>query len=89
MLGSLIKTVLPQAKNYLGKVDEIIVEKLNNISCKREDGEYSAYTILASKKGESYIIPCVYSKDDNLVSSGEKIKVTEFLTQIINTYGSK
>lgn len=89
MLNSLIKTMLPQVKNYLGKVDEIIVEKLNSISCKREEGEYPAYTIYISKSGESYIVICVYSKDDKLISSGKKIKVTDFLTQIIEAYGSK
>jgi hypothetical protein len=34
-------------------------------------------------------VPCVYSKDDKLISKGEKMKVTEFLTQIIDMYGSK
>ena len=91
MFGSIIKSLLPQAKGYLGELDSTIVEKLNTmpIPCNREAGEYTAFTIIASKKGESYIVPCVYSKDDKLVSKGAKMKVTEFLTQIIDMYGSK
>lgn len=80
---------MPQAKNYLGQANTFIAEKLNSTPCKREAGEYAAYTIIASKTGDAYIIPCIYDKEDKLVSNGEKIKATDFLTQLINAYGSK
>lgn len=89
MFESLLKTFMPQAKKYLGQVNTFIAEQLNSMPCKREEGEYAAYTIIVSKTGDAYVIPCIYDKDDKLVSNGEKVKVTDFLTQIIDAYGSK
>ena len=89
MFGSIIKSILPQAKGYLGNIDQLIVDRLKAMKCDSEAGEYTAFTIISSKKGESFIVPCVYSKEDKLVSKGTKMKVTEFLTQIIDMYGSK
>lgn len=89
MLDSIIKSLLPQAKGYLGDLDQLIIERLKAMKCDSEAGEYTAFTIISSKKGESFIVPCVYSKEDKLVSKGTKMKLTEFLTQIFDTYGSK
>ena len=89
MFESILKMALPHAKQYLGTVNSFIVEQLDAIPCKREEGEYAAYTILKNKTDDACITPCVYDKNDKMISHGTAQKVTDFLTQILEKYGSK
>ena len=36
MFGSIIKSILPQAKGYLGDLDQLIVERLKAMKCDSE-----------------------------------------------------
>ena len=86
---ALLKTILPTVKKQLGKVNEVIVAELAKQEVDTEAGEYATYIILSSKNGESYLLPAVMNKEDKVIKHGSKEKVTEFLTKIIELYGTK
>lgn len=87
---ALLKTILPTVKKQLGKVNEFIVAELAKQEVDVEAGEYATYIILSSKNGrESYLLPAVMNKEDKVIKHGDKEKVTDFLTKIIELYGTK
>ena len=86
---ALLKPILEQAKRHLGNVNDIIVTNLQKQTVNTEAGEYAAYVILASKKGEAYLLPVVMDANDKVIITMEKEKVTDFLTNIIEQYGAK
>lgn len=86
---ALLKTILPTVKKQLGKVNEVIVAELAKQEVDAEAGEYATYIILSSKNGESYLLPAVMNKEDKVIKHGTKEKVTDFLTKIIELYGTK
>ena len=86
---ALLRPILSTVKNQLGKVNEFIVAELAKQEVDAEAGEYATYIILSSKNGESYLLPAVMSKEDKVIKHGNKEKVIDFLTKIIELYGTK
>lgn len=83
-LGNVIKPFLPMIKKNSYIVDFFIKEELAKQEVNSEDGEYAAFVILSSKKGDSYIVPVVMSNGNKVIKQGDKAKLTDFLIKLLD-----